>query len=74
MRTRNSFTLTELLVVFVIRERLSFQVEVVNVTATREDGQVELPLEKEEGSLTHLFCCWMAPDGKSVSPTQHVAI
>ena len=62
------------LVVFVIRERLSFQVEVVNVTATREDGQVELPLEKEEGSLTHLFFFCLAPDGKSVSPTQHGAI
>lgn len=62
------------LVVFAIRERLSFQVEVVEVEATRRDGRAMLPLAKEEGSLTHLYCCWLSADGKSVSPTQHLAV
>ena len=62
------------LVVFAIRERLPFQVEAVKVDATRKDGRAVLPLTQEAGSLTHLFCCWVSPDGKSVSPTQHVAI
>ena len=62
------------LAVFVIRERLPFQVEAVKVNATRGDGRAALPLAKEEGSLTHLFCCWVSPDEKNVSPTQHVAI
>ena len=62
------------LVVFAIRERLSFQVIAVKVEAERKDGRAVLPLTKEEGSLTHLFCCWLASDGKSVSPTQHVTI
>ena len=63
-----------LVVVAVAENRMFSPEEVKGVDAAREDGFARFSLDNMEGRKEHLYCCFVSPDGRGYSRTQHVAV
>ena len=63
-----------LVVIAVAENRMFSPEEVKGVDAAREDGFARFSLDNMEGRKAHLYCCFVSPDGRGYSRTQHVAV
>ena len=63
-----------LVVIVALENRMFSPEEVKGVDAAREDGFARFSLDNMEGRKAHLYCCFVSPDGRGYSRTQHVAV